>query len=161
MKLKLYRISLIILLCLSIVLSLILGTISLINVLKFDETKMMDGIIYIICYVMLIIFTGLEVSNTIISFKHGSVYINGLAYDDNNNPNRNSIIISGGISVFSIIAVIYVILIINGVELPLSNLDIEALYFLITTCVLVFINALAVMLFPYLASSDQSLTEEQ
>ena len=160
MKLKLYRISLIILLCLSIILSLILGVITTINVTKFDEIKMMDGIIYILCFILLIIFTGLEVFNTIISFKHGSVYIKGLAYDDNNNVNRNSLLISGGIALFSVIATIYVILILNGANLPLNTLDKEALYFIITMMVLVFINALAVVLFPYLASSDQSLNED-
>ena len=159
MKLKIYRISLLSALSISAIITLIFGIISTINVTGFDSLKLTDGIMYILCYILLFIFIGLEITNTILSFKNGSVYIKGLAYDDNNQINRNTLFAVGGIALFSLIAIVYLSVVASGFNLPLSSLDIEALYFMICASITVLINATFVVLFPVLAYEDQSLKE--
>ena len=159
MKLKMYRISLIITLIISACVTLLFGIISTINVTNFDQIKLTDGIMYILCYVLLLVFTILEIINTILSFKNGSVYIRGLAYNDNKEINRNTLTITGGIVIISLFAIVYLLIILSGANIPLSTLDIEAIYFMICTSILVIINATYVLLFPILAFDDQSLHE--
>lgn len=161
MKLKLYRISLIILLLASFVITLIFGIKTTISVLKFDKEKLMDGIIYILCFVMLLMFTAMEVINTILSFKNGSVYIKGLAFNDNNTLNRNSLIVTGGIASLSIFAIYYISIILRGRNLPLYKLEIEAKHFMLVSFILVLINAIAVLLFPIFGKDDQAFNDKK
>ena len=157
MKLKIYRISLLFMLFLSLMLTLILGIKSTISIINNEQITLIDGIIYMACYLMLLIFIGLEIFNTILSFKHGSMYAKPLAYNDDNTINRNSLIIIGGIINLSMFAVIYIMIILIGYPLPLHNLDKEALLFMIPTFATVFVNSLFILLFPLLAKNDQSL----
>ena len=161
MKLKIYRFSLIFMLLISIGLSIFLGIKSTLNVLGYDKVKLSDGIMYILCFLLLLSITVLEIANTIISFKNGSVYIKGLTYNDNNTINRNSLYVAGGIAIFSLFTVIYISFTLNRNDLPLSTLDTEAKYFMISAFALAFINAMYVVLFPLLAREDQSLQENK
>ena len=88
-------------------------------------------------------------------------FLKGLAYNDNNTTNRNSLLVAGGLALLSIFAIVYVSLIIGGKNLPLSTLDIEAQYFMLTAFILAFINAAYVVLFPLLAYEDQSLQDKK
>ena len=106
MKLKIYRISIIVMLLASIVFTSIYGVKTVINVISFNKEKLMDGIIYILCYIMLLMFTAMEIANTVVSFKNGSVYIKGLAYNDDNTVNCYSLIVTGGMTSLSIFAII-------------------------------------------------------
>lgn len=140
---------------------LFFGIKSTINVLSFDKAKRMDGFIYILCYLLLLLFLSLEIANTIISFKYGSVYIKGLAFNDNNTINRNSLIVTGGIAAFSIYAIIYITLVIKGRNLKLYKLDIEAKYFILVSSIALLTNAIAVLVFPLLAKEDQSFDDKK
>lgn len=161
MKLKLYRYTLIFMLLISFIITLILGIKSTINVIKFDKAQLMDGIIYLLCYFLLLVFTLSEVFNTIVSFKNGSTYIVQIAYKDNKTLNRNSMMIVGGLSIFSLFAIIYISLVINGYNYPLYKLDIEAQYFILAAFVSLLINMVYILLFPIFAAEDQSLKDNK
>lgn len=145
----------------SFVITLIFGIKTTISVLEFDKEKLMDGIIYILCYVMLLMFTAMEVINTILSFKNGSVYIKGLAFNDNNTLNRNSLIVTGGIASLSIFAIFYISIILRGRNLPLYKLETEAKHFMLVSFILVLINAIAVLLFPIYGKDDQAFNDQK
>ena len=157
MKLKIYHISLLLFLLISFTTSLIFEIITIIYVSKIDKNNMMDGIMYILCFALLLIFTILEIVNTIISFKKGSSYIVYLAYNENKSINRNFLSVLGGISIFSIFAIIYFTLLYNGLKLPLSGMNQNICSLIICTAILLLINCIYTILFPIFATKDISI----
>ena len=129
------------------------------SVIKYERAQLMDGIIYLLCYFLLLIFTIFEISNTIISFKNGSIYIKQIAYREDKTINRNSLIAVGGLALFSLFAIVYISFVINGYNFPLYKLDLEAQHFILSAFVLLFINMVYVLLFLIVSSQDQSLQE--
>lgn len=160
MKLKIYRISLMLFLFISFVITLIFGILSTMSIIGIEQDKIMDGIMYILCFCLLLIFTGLQIANTIVSFKNGSSFIVNLAYNDNKTVNKNFLLILGGVSALSIFSIIYFSFIYNGFDLPFSGFDKNISSFIICVSVLLLINSIYIILFPILAKEDISLQKD-
>ena len=93
MKLKIYRYSLLTCLVACCVLSSYFLVISINNIIDISKEDMMDGIMYILCFVLNLVFLGLEIFNTIYSFKTGSHFAKNLTYDEDNTFNKKFVII--------------------------------------------------------------------
>lgn len=157
MKLKVYRISLLSGLIASLILDVFFLIKAILNIINIDQADLMDGVMYIICLSLLLIFIGLEIVNTILSFKNGSNYIIRLAYNNDQTLNRNLFYILGGLSVLSFFAIIYFSLIYVGVNLPLHQFAQEISSIIISFSTVFFIDSIFILLFPILAKEDSSL----
>lgn len=157
MKLKLYRITLLIFLFISFVITTLFLITTIVRLSNNQDVMLMDKIVYIACFALLLIFTGLEILNTILSFKNGSSYIVYLAYNDDKTINHNFLLFTKGVTIFSVIMIVYFCFIYNGYDLPLSGFDKNMSSFVICVTILIFINCLYISLFPKFASEDKGL----
>lgn len=159
MKLKIYRISLLSALIASLGLDIFFLIQAIQSIMQVQQAELMDGIMYIICLILLLFFIGLEIVNTILSFKKGSMYIKNLTYNDDGSINRNLIYVLGGLSLVSLLVILYFILIYAGISLPLSNFAREIISIIISFFTIVFVDSIFIILFPILAKEDISLQD--
>ena len=120
MKLLIYRVSLLIALF-----GVLSGTIySLVYTFQIAEKyePKSDLVLFSICFVLLIIFVGLEIFNTIRSFKKGSNFIYPLVINKDESKNKPFLIIINCLLPLLIGILIYSSLIAAGFQISLSTL---------------------------------------
>lgn len=157
MKLKIYRYTLLSCLFACFVLSACFLAISIKNVIGISKEDLMDGIMYILCFVLNLAFIGLEIFNTFYSFKTGSHFAKNLTYNEDNSFNKKFVIIISFLNVFVLVALIYLCIIYKGeLELPLSQMKPLAKAVSIAFLSTVFVNITFTILFPILGKEDQS-----
>ena len=160
MKLKVYRISLLTCLLISIALTLYFLVLSIINLIGLDKENMMDGFMYTLCLVLNLAFLGLEIFNTFRSYKTGSNFAKNLSINEDGSLNQRFLVIIGFIDVFAIAGIIYLSIIYKGVyDLPLNELAPLAKAVSIDFLVTVVVNITYILLFPLLGKQDQSMQQ--
>lgn len=161
MKLKVYRISLISCLVISFALTIFFLVLAIKNIIGVDQDNMMDGIMYILCFVLNLAFLGLEIGNTIYSYKTGSNFVKNLTFNDDGSLNSKLLKVLSVLEVFVVIATIYLFVIYKGeINLPLSDLTQLSKSVAIVFFVTIFVNITFVLLFPILGKEDPSLQLE-
>lgn len=148
MKQRKYQITLLVLLSIVLILNIILLVLTIIDVTKFTSDQIMDGIMYILCYILLLAFNGLQIFNTILSFKNGGVFIKNLVYNEKNTLNHNFIYILGGIQLILLICTVYFGLVTLNVNLPCGNLDKHIIMIIFSYSLLMWIDCIAVITYP-------------
>ena len=160
-KLKGYRISLLISLFITLIISLTFFSLLLVDFISNISTiSVMDYVMYIICFVLLIVFNITQIVNTFISFKSGSNFIKFLCFDtngDKNTPLLNFCVIG---NFFFILGIIYLIVIKNNVSLPLGTLNDNIKNFIISCFSLVIIDLIFIYLFQYFGLEDPSMKKK-
>lgn len=160
MKLKIYRILLLSLLFLAILLTGYFLVLSIINIIGIDKLDLMDGIMYILCFVLNLAFLSLEVFNTFYSFKTGSHFAKNLSFNEDGSLNKKFLIILSFIDVFVVIALVYLGIIYDGkLDIALSSLPLLSKSVSFVFFVTVFINVTFTLLFPILGKEDISLQD--
>ena len=162
MKLKVYRISLISCLVISFALTVFFLVLAIKNIIGLEKEEMMDGIMYILCFVLNLAFLGLEIGNTIYSYKTGSNFIKNLTFNEDGSLNNKLIKILTILEVIVGAVIIYFAIIYKGDKtLPLSELTPLAKSVAITFFVTVFVDMTFILLFPILGKDDPSLQLEK
>lgn len=161
MKLKIYHIITLTLLFLSLALSLTLGIISFIDLLT-NPSQVLDNLILFVCFIILIAFTVLEIVNTFLSFKTGSVFVKSLAFDDKKVLNSPFLVILAIIGCFAVAGLIYSLYILaNPVnELLLATSPLMLKNLLISVFALLIVDILIIELFPLLGKDDKAFLLE-
>lgn len=161
MKLKVYRISLISCLAISFALTVFFLILAIKNVIGIDQEDMMDGIMYILCFVLNLAFLGLEISNTIYSYKTGSNFVKNLTFNDDGSLNSKLLKCLSVLDVIVVLILIYLLIIYKGENnLPLSELTQLAKSVAISFFVTVLVDITYILLFPILGKEDPSLQLE-
>lgn len=160
-KLKGYRISLLISLFITLIISLTFFSLLLVDFISNISTiSVMDYVMYTICFVLLVVFNITQIVNTFISFKSGSNFIKFLCFDtngDKNTPLLNFCVIG---NFFFILGIIYLIIIKNNVSLPLGTLNDNIKNFIISCFSLVIIDLIFIYLFQYFGLEDPSMKKK-
>lgn len=156
MKLKVYRISLLGALIASLGIDIFFLVQAIINIINSTNIDHSDEIMFIIGFVLLILFVGLEIVNTVISFKNGSAFIKNLTYNQDLSLNRNLLYVSGGISILSLIAIVYFSLLFALSNMPFGNLAYGMKTVILGFFIITFVDSLFITLFPLVAKEDKS-----
>lgn len=160
-KLKGYRISLLISLFITLIISLTFFSLLLVDFISNISTiSVMDYVMYTICFVLLVVINITQIVNTFISFKSGSNFIKFLCFDtngDKNTPLLNFCVIG---NFFFILGIIYLIIIKNNVSLPLGTLNDNIKNFIISCFSLVIIDLIFIYLFQYFGFEDPSMKKK-
>lgn len=159
MKLKLYHVFIFVGLSLALALDLTFIGLTIYHFLTVGS-KISDGIIYMICFTMLLAFIILEIVNTAMSLKTGSNFIKRLLYDDDNQLVRAVFVVASIMAAISAFIIVYSILLICGYNLPFSTLDDPMMYVTIAFGFTILIDAFTFILFPSLAQDDISFNEK-
>lgn len=138
MKLKIYRYSLLILL------TSLFGA----SVFFFAKTIMLipsinnvsDTIIFILSFLVLFAFIGLEFANTIVSTKKGSTFVKPLAYDRDGSLNKRGLVIFSLMGIAGLAAAIYSLFVVLDYPLYFAILAKPIQYLALSLFTLVFIN---------------------
>lgn len=147
MKIKVYRIILYVLESLLISSSIALLTLSIIDCIN-TSADVFDAIMYVICFLIVIAFSILQIINTIMSTKGQNSYLNSLLYEENDK------IIQGlyaGFIVFLLIGIgiiVYSSLLIMNLNLPLNEFALPIKYVILDFGLLLLIDCLLVILYP-------------
>lgn len=158
MKLKIYRILLLGCLLSSIVLTSYFLVLSVINIIGIDKLDLLDGIMYILCFVLNLAFLCLEVYNTFYSFKTGSHFAKNLSYNEDGSLNTKFLVVLGFADVIVVAGIIYLSIIFKGeYDLLLSGLSTLSKAVSIVFLVTAFVNITFTLLFPVLGKQDISL----
>lgn len=158
MKLKVYRISLLSCLTISFALTVFFLVLAIKNIIGIEQENMMDGIMYILCFVLNLAFLGLEFGNTIYSYKTGSNFVKNLTFNEDGSLNSKLLKVLSVLEFFVCIITIYLFIIYKGEgNLPLSELTKLAKSVAIVFFVTIFVNITFVLLFPLLGKEDPSL----
>lgn len=151
MKLKIYRTILLTLLFAVVLLTIGLGVFSFIDLLKKPD-DVLDNLVLLLCFVLLIAFIILEIVNTFLSFKTGSVFIKSLVFDDKNALNLPFLVILAIIGLFSIGGLVYALFIISNPSpnLLLGESPLMLKNLLISVFSMLIADISAILLFPVL-----------
>ena len=158
MKLKIYQTLL--LTCLFILAGLNVYFIIRTAMLFPTVDSIQDNVILLVCLVFLLAIIVMDIVNTFVSRKRGSTFIKALAYDNDTTKNVKFIAFSYIFGVISIGVIVYFILILCGVNLYFSNFPVPLCYLIINLFSLTLVACVAVILFPYLATSDISFQKK-
>ena len=147
MKIKHYRFLLFVLFAVLEMIFLTCLVFSIINLFKIEKEDLMDSIIYVLCYCVLISFTGMQIYNTYYSIENGSNFIEPLLYPEDK-LNTNIVYAAKGGSLISFAGVIYLSLILFNILPPIG--DMTSLMISVINCFLlsVFVNCIALNLYP-------------
>lgn len=159
MKLKIYRYTLLSSLIVVLGFNVLFLTLDIINLIQHGADNIFDEIMYILCLLLSLCFIGLQIYNTIISFKKGSMFIKNLAYNDDNSLNDRFLKLLGIADVILFVLVIYSILLYCGVSLPLKDLSQAIKSIMVTFISILFIDALFILLFPLLGKDDPAFSK--
>lgn len=152
MKLKIYRIALLAVLFLLFGLNLFF--IVLTGIKFASATSIADNVLYMLALVVSLACVFLEIFNTFISFKNGSNFIRVLVYEKND-LQKKALILAGAFLVVFLSFTIYAILLISGLDLPLSGLAKELLYMIVVFFSLITIDAIFILAYPLVANQDK------
>ena len=108
--------------------------------------------VLLLCFVLLIAFIILEIVNTFLSFKTGSVFIKSLVYDNKNSLNLPFLVILAIIGLFSIGGLVYALYIISNPSpnLLLGESPLMLKNLLISVFSMLIADISAILLFPVL-----------
>ena len=152
MKLKLYRIFLLTSLFLLAGLNIFF---IVLTAMKFTSTSSIsDNILFLLALLVSLACVGLEIFNTFVSFNRGSNFIRVLCYEKDELQKKTL----GFAIVFLVVflsLLIYVILLIFGINLPLSGLKKELLYMVIIFFSLIIIDSIFILFYPLVAKEDR------
>ena len=152
-KLKIYRFSL-----LTSLFLLVFGTLFflVLTAMNFaDYAEVMDGVMYIIAFVVLLAFVGLEIGNTIVSFKKGSNFVKALAYDSDKEINKRGLFIFALLLVVSLGASIYMLFVILGYNIFFSALSKPVQYIAFMFFLTAFVDMTFILLYPPLVGTQE------
>ncbi len=145
-KLVLYRIVLLTLLTTTIGVTIYFVTKTSLAISTYEDKS--DVIMFLICDILLIIFLGLEIFNTIVSIYKGSSFIAHLVYSEDNNINKSTLFVSFLLSFLSLGCIVYFCLRLYGIGSIFTNFSIELNYLIIAFSTTIFIDSLAVLSYP-------------
>ena len=162
MKLKIYHSLLLVILFISLAASLSLGIISFIDFFK-TPSNVLDNLVLVLCFILLVAFNVLQIVNTLLSFKTGSVFIKSLAFDSKKKLNSPFLFIIFIVSIFAIGFLIYFIIItLNPTnEYILGTTPLLFKNLIISLCVLIISDVIAIELFPILGKEDKSFIDSK
>ncbi len=154
MKILVHRILLLTLLILAFAMDVTFLVVTLIGLIQSGNVNF-DQIMYIICFILSLSFIGLEIFNTIISFKNGSNFIKNLAYNDDNSLNSRFLLLVR-IGCFLILGIlIYAIIICFNNSLFLANLELASKELIIVFTSILLVDALAIATYPFFDKLDK------
>ena len=99
-----------------------------------------DTIIFILSFLVLFAFIGLEFTNTIVSMKKGSTFVKPLAYDRDGSLNKRGLVIFSLMGIASLAAAIYSLFVVLDYPLYFAILAKPIQYLALSLFTLVFIN---------------------
>ncbi len=151
MKLKIYRIALLTTLFLLFGLNIFFIVLTSINFAHTENIS--DNILFLLTLLVSLACIFLEVFNTFVSFKNGSNFIRVLCYDKDALVKRTLYL--AGLFLFVFLGLtIYAILLLSGLELPLSGLARELLFMVVIFFSLISIDAIFILFYPLVADQD-------
>lgn len=159
MKLKIYRTLLLASLFIAVAANTFFLVMTVIDMIP-AETKD-DYIMFLICFLVAIAFSILEISNTFRSFKEGSSFVKPLMYDDDDSKNNKGIVIMSVIFIIGLALLVFGILgsfhiRIQGLSLP------NGFYYLISSVgAIASINGLFSLLFLLTGKQDLSFSKKK
>ena len=151
MKLKIYRIALLVTLFLLFGLNIFFIVLTAINFAHTDNIS--DNILFTLTLLVSLACIFLEIFNTFVSMKNGSNFIRVLLYDRDVLV-KKSIYITIAFLVVFLGLTVYAILLLSGLDLPLSGLARELLYMIVIFFSLITVNSIFVLFYPLVASED-------
>ncbi len=156
-QLKTYRITLISALAITGVLAVYCLVLSIINMIGITIEKVEDGLMYVICSLLLLAFVGMQIFNTCYSFKTGSNFIKNLVYNDDNKVNRRNWIVFIVFAGIAFVLLVYFLLVYFGLIDALQSLNQIMFTIIITFILVVFVDMSAISTFPIFGKEDESL----
>lgn len=141
MKLKLFRISLISSLAISFGLGVYFLVLTILSMIGQEASVVGDGVLFILCFVVSLAFIALEIGNTVRSFKKGSTFMHALYIDENHIEHPKVPIYCAVLSLASIAVIVYIILLLSGIELMGSDWNHNFLRLLILFFTLITIDS--------------------
>lgn len=158
MKLKIYQNSLIVALI----------ALAALNIFFIVKTAMLfptvesiqDNVILLISLIILLAIIVMDIINTFVSKTKGSAFIKPLAFDDDKTVNTKFIIFCYIFGVISIGVIVYFILILCGMELFFSTFPRPLAYLIINLFSLTLLACIAIIVFPYVGTSDISFQKK-
>ncbi len=154
MKIKVYRIILYVFESLLISSSIALLILSIINCVN-TSSDIFDAIMYVVCFLIVIAFSILQIINTIMSTRGQNSYLKSLLYEENGK------IIQGlyaGFIIFLLIGVgiiVYSSLLIMNLNLPLNEFVLPIKYVILDFGLLLLIDCLLVVLYPLTKKEEE------
>ena len=107
-----------------------------------------DVIMFLICDILLIIFIGLEIFNTMVSIYKGSSFISHLVYNEDNAINKFVLIVAGLLLIFSTGSAIYFCLRLYNIGSIFTNFSHELNYLIISFSLTLFVDSLSILTYP-------------
>ena len=158
MKLKIFRIALLSSLLLVFGLNIYFFAQTIIYVINSSDKS--DSAIFIISIIVLTLFIGLQIFNTIVSFKKGSSFLVALDFEGEA-VNKKFVIGTSVALPIAIFVVIYFSLIVCGYSLPLSTLYLPVIYLIINLFVLVTVDCIFIIFYPLVGRLDKGYIERK
>ena len=152
MRLKIYRIALLITLFSLFFLNMFFVVLTIIKMTKTENIS--DSILFLLALFVSSACVFLEIFNTFVSFKNGSNFIRVLCYDKEVLVKKTLGL--AGVFLFVFLGLlVYVILLLSGLNLPLSGLADELLYMTVVFFSLICVDAIFILFYPLVASEDK------
>lgn len=152
MKLKIYRIALLTSLFLLFGLNMFFVVLTIMKMATTDNVS--DNILFLLALFVASACIFLEIFNTFISFKNGSNFIRVLCYDKQTLVKKTLVL--AGIFLFVFLSLtVYTILLVSGLDLPLSGLANELLYMVIVFFATICVDAIFILFYPLVAQEDK------
>lgn len=151
MKLKIYRIALLATLFLLFGLNIFFIVLTAINFAHTENIS--DNILFLLTLLVSAACIFLEVFNTFVSMKNGSNFIRVLCYEKEVLV-KKTLYLAGLFLLVFLGLTIYAILLLAGLDLPLSGLARELLYMIVIFFSLISIDSIFIIFYPLVASED-------
>ena len=151
MKLKIYRIALLTVLFLLFGLNIFFIVLTGMRFANTDNIS--DNILFLLALLVSLACIFLEIFNTFVSLKNGSNFIRVLVYEKEKLVKKGLYLAALFLVVFLGLTV-YAILLLCGLQLPLSGLAKELLYMIVVFFSLITVDSIFILLYPLVADVD-------
>ena len=147
MKLKVYRVFLLISLFAIIALSIVFAVLSIVHSTQ-NKGDVFDAIMYVVCFLIIIAFSTLQIINTFVSMKSDNSFLKNLLYESDGQLIRGlyiGVYILLGVGIF---VIFYSSLLFANLPIPFKDFDLPIKYVLFDFGVLIALNSLFTLIFP-------------